>query len=118
MRRRRRYADPWYAAHRTEILAARQSRWTTQHSGHDITIGPRGWRHCHTCDTQQQRRNDVDPVAVERAVAGDAPTRMSPAEREAVVDQLARRSVTNAEIARRLRVTPQTVGAIRTRIAA
>lgn len=84
--------------------------WTAQHAGHRIVAQRRRrpdgqpYRWCRTC----QPGRDVDPVAVLRAVAGDPPGRLTPAERRAAVTQL-RPSLSGAQLAHLLGVTPRTV---------
>jgi hypothetical protein len=84
------------------------ARWTATHSGHDITARQRRegsrYRWCLTCNSH----NDIDPVAVQRAVTGDPPARLTPAERRAAVAQL-RPRLSGARIALQLGVTDRTV---------
>jgi hypothetical protein len=82
--------------------------WAENHSGHDITLRQRRngsrYRWCLTC----HREDDVDPVVVQRAVAGDPPGRLSPAERRAAVAQL-RPRLSGVRIAHQLGVTDRTI---------
>lgn len=86
--------------------------WTKAHAGHDITtqqrLRPNGqpYRWCRTC--RQPRTDDVDPVAVQRAIAGERAGRLTPAERRQVVAQL-RPALSGARLAVLLGVTPRTV---------
>ncbi|MEU0939878.1 hypothetical protein [Embleya sp. NPDC005971] len=75
---------------------------------------------CKSCHRDRGRRSarrvlapdtvlDVDEVAVERAVAGDPPGRMTADERRVAVRVLTERGMAHREIARTLRVTPRTV---------
>lgn len=82
--------------------------WAEMHSGHEITARQRRdgsrYRWCLTCN----RHDDIDEVAVQRAVAGDPAGRLTPAERRAAVAQL-RPRLSGNRIARQLGVTPRTV---------
>jgi len=51
----------------------------------------------------------VDQVAVERAVAGDPPARLTPRERRAAVAELTRRGLSAPQIAARVHVTVRAV---------
>lgn len=62
-------------------------------------------------------RQDVDEIAVERAVIGDRPARLNKAERIAAAARLTRNGLTARQIATRLRVTPRTVTRYRKEIA-
>ena len=57
----------------------------------------------------------VDHIAVERAVNGHPPARLTIAERAAAVMRLTDRGVSTAVIAERLRITTRTVRRIRRR---
>lgn len=52
---------------------------------------------------------EPDPVAIERAVAGDPPARLIPRERHAAIRQLASRGLSAAAIAERVRCSSRTV---------
>jgi hypothetical protein len=82
--------------------------WTENHADHEITFRQRRdgsrYRWCLTC----RRNDDVDPVAVQRAVAGDPPGRLTPAERRAAVAQL-RPRLSGVRIAKQLGVTDRTI---------
>lgn len=54
-----------------------------------------------------------DPIAVERAIAGDPPERLNTRERRTVVTHLTARGLSAAEIARLARCTPRQVHRIR-----
>lgn len=84
-----------------------------RHEGHDVTTTSTGRVYCRTCKRGDQ---DVDEVAVARAVAGDPPGRLSVAEREAAVAELSLMGVGVVEIARRLRCDRQTVWMTRKRL--
>lgn len=87
---------------------ARARRFTNRHADHDIGIRSRigadgqPYRYCISCTA------DVDPAAVQRAVDGDPPARLRPAERRAAVARL-RPGLTAARIAEQLRVADRTV---------
>lgn len=88
--------------------ARNRTRFDTEHAGHRIApqsrLGADGqpWRHCLTC------RTEADPMAIVRAVAGDLPGRLKPAERRAAVAQL-HPELSAARVADQLRVNPRTV---------
>jgi DNA-binding NarL/FixJ family response regulator len=56
-----------------------------------------------------------DEIAIERAVAGDPPDRLTPRERAAAIAQLDRRDYSAAVIAEYVRCTPRTVHRVRAR---
>ena len=70
-----------------------------RHDGHDVTTTKAGRPYCRTC---KRGELDVDEVAVARAVAGEPPERLTPAEREAAIAQLLLMGYGAAEIARRV----------------
>jgi DNA-binding NarL/FixJ family response regulator len=94
---------------------------------------PNGWLYCLACSrirgrnrastyrprkasTRQPRKRvstyqpvQPDEIAIERAVAGDPPDRLTPRERAAAIAQLDRRDYSAAVIAERVRCTPRTV---------
>lgn len=84
-----------------------------RHDGHDVTTTTDGRLYCRTCKRGAQ---DVDEIAVARAVAGDPPGRLTVAERESAVAQLSLMGVGVVEIARRLRCDRQTVWKTRQRL--
>lgn len=90
--------------------ARQRAHWAATHAGHDITTLARRrldgsqYRWCLTC----RGGDGIDPVAVQRAVAGDPPGRLTPAERRAAVAQLHPR-LSGARIAARLGVTDRTI---------
>lgn len=85
-------------------------RWDDAHAGHQIAFRERlrrdgrPVRHCLTC----ARKDEVDDVAVQRAVTGDFPVRLNRTERHKAVEQL-RPSLSGALIAQRLGVTDRTI---------
>lgn len=56
-----------------------------------------------------------DPVAIERAVAGDPPERLTPRERQAAVIRLTARALSARQIAERVGCAERTVHRIRSR---
>lgn len=70
-----------------------------RHAGHDVTTTSHGRLYCRTCKRGEQ---DVDEMAVARAVAGDPPSRLTVAEREAAVAQLSLMGFGVVEIAQRV----------------
>lgn len=87
--------------------AAWDRRFWAVHEGHRVTEeGPTGRRRCLQCTPH---RFDVDEVAVLRAVAGDPPQRLNPAERAAAVLQLHERQLPPEVIAERVGCSVRTV---------
>lgn len=84
-----------------------------RHEGHDVTTTKAGQLYCRTCRRGDQ---DVDEVAVERAVAGEPPERLTTAEREAAVALLLLEGLGRAEIARRVRCDRAHIGRIKNRL--
>ena len=80
--------------------------WDKKHAGHDITRDRIGRRYCLTCPA---RTWSVDETAVDRAVAGDPPERLTVAEREAAVLLLKQRGLPGATVAARVGCTDRTV---------
>ncbi|MGW6535395.1 helix-turn-helix domain-containing protein [Streptomyces sp. NPDC055051] len=84
----------------------------------------RGWSQCRQCARESWRRTHgsryvpvvPDEIAVERAVSGDPPARLTPRERAAAVRQLNRRGYSASQIAERVGCTPRTVYRIRSRV--
>jgi DNA-binding NarL/FixJ family response regulator len=76
---------------------------------------PNGWLYCVACSRARRRRSagyravEPDEMAIERAVSGDAPERLTPRERAAAVRQLDRRGLSAAEIAERVRCSERNV---------
>jgi hypothetical protein len=93
----------------------RSRRFARRHDGHDITATRDGRPYCRTC-----ARGDhlVDEIAVERAVRGDPPQRLSIAERELAVIQLRAWGLTYAAISQRTGCNPRTAYAICKRLGA
>lgn len=84
-----------------------------RHEGHDVTTTTAGHLYCRTC---KRGELDVDEIAVERAVAGQPPERLTTAEREAAVAQLLLAGLDLVEIARRVGCHRAHVGRIRDRL--
>jgi DNA-binding CsgD family transcriptional regulator len=74
-----------------------------------------GWLYCLACSRARGRRAagyravEPDEMAIERAVAGDAPDRLTPRERAAAVRLLDRRGLSAVEIAERVLCSPRNV---------
>lgn len=64
----------------------------------------------------ERQRLDVDPVAVQRLIAGDPPERTTVGEREAAVRELHAQGASDREIAFRLSLPMGSVGGIRRRL--
>jgi FixJ family two-component response regulator len=87
---------------------------------------PNGWLYCLTCARIRSRTwaaanytpAEPDPIAIERATAGDPPDRLTPRERAAAIWQLDRREYPAAVIAERVRCSKRTVHRTRSRAAA
>lgn len=81
-----------------------------------------GWIWCRECKRIRDRARYVpaepDDAAVERAVFGDPPDRLTPRERRAAITRLDRRDYSAAVIAERVRCSPRTVHRARSRAAA
>jgi DNA-binding NarL/FixJ family response regulator len=58
---------------------------------------------------RSRRAERADPVAVERAVSGDRPARLHPAELHLAIAELVRQGCSYSEAARRLGVAKRTV---------
>ena len=86
-----------------------------RHEGHDVTTTTAGHMYCRTC---KRGEHDVDEIAVERAVAGEPPERLTTAEREAAVARLLLigDGITLVEIAQRVGCHKTHVGRIRDRL--
>ncbi|MFF5643016.1 helix-turn-helix domain-containing protein [[Kitasatospora] papulosa] len=81
-----------------------------------------GHRYCRTCvRLRQQGRKRTwvtvapDEIAIERAVTGDPPQRLTPRERAQAVLTLRARNISAAEAAQRVGCTPRTVWRIQAR---
>lgn len=81
---------------RTCRRAAYREAYDQAHSGHNVIVGPTGQRHCRTC---RRDGDDVDEIAVVRAVSGDPPDGLTLAEREAAILELRRYGRTYKQIA-------------------
>lgn len=66
---------------------------------------------------EHETEDDVDEIAVERAIAGDQPGGLRPAERRAIVKTLNERGVSDTEIERRTGISSRTVSRIREELA-
>lgn len=86
-----------------------------RHAGHDAITTAAGRVYCRTC---KRGEHDVDEIAVVRAVRGEPPERLTPAEREAAVAQLLPKGLDVVEIARRVRCHRGQVRRIVSRLAA
>lgn len=86
---------------------------TERHAGHDTITTAAGRVYCLTC---KRGELDVDDIAVGRAVAGEPPERLTPAEREAAVTQLLQARFALVEIAQRVGCHRTHVGRIRDRL--
>lgn len=82
--------------------------------------GSDGWLRCRECARLRSRSRNrsyvpVEPdwAAIERAVAGEAPDRVTPRERAAAVRRLSDRHMGAEQIAERVRCHPRTVYRIR-----
>ncbi|WP_282696304.1 helix-turn-helix domain-containing protein [Streptomyces sp. CC208A] len=99
----------------------RAARPTCRH-GHpfpdNLRIDTRGWAVCRTCERNTYTPAQPDEIAIERAIAGDPPPRLTPRERAAAIQQLSRHGYSARQIAERLRCTPRTVHRARTRTTA
>lgn len=93
----------------------RRRRWAAYldlHDDHDVVITVAGWLFCVDC---RNGHDDIDEIAVDRAVAGDPPVGMSPAETGTAVGILTARGLSAREIGRRLHCSPRTVARHRAR---
>lgn len=70
----------------------------------------------HGTPTPTSPRDDVDEIAVERAIAGDVPEHLTTAEREEVVRRLNARKVPDLRIAAHLGMSSAGVRSIRLRL--
>ena len=100
--------------HRAKLRDLRDQRWRTRHPGHPYTRDAAGRRRCLTCRHPSGSR-DVDPIAVERAIAGDPPPVLSIGDIAASVQKLSAWGLSNTQIADRVRCSDRTVQRIRTR---
>lgn len=76
---------------------------------------PNGWTYCLACERGKYRPATPDESAVERAISGNPPDRLTPRERELAVLALTRRGLPARAIAEHVRCTPRTVHRIRNR---
>ena len=82
---------------------------------------PNGWLYCLECARIRSRRSaaagyravEPDEMAIERAMAGDPPERLTPRERAKAVRLLTARGVSAKEIATRVRCSPRNVHYVR-----
>ncbi|MEU3426624.1 helix-turn-helix domain-containing protein [Streptomyces gardneri] len=84
----------------------------------NLRIDTRGWALCITCQRSAYPPATPDEIAVDRAVMGEPPARLTPRERQAAVQRLDRRGLTARQIAECIGCTPRTVHRIRNRAAA
>lgn len=105
----------------------RASDRTTCKHGHPfpecLTYDRRGYTRCVECDRIKSRRYSQtmrapDPTAIERAIQGDPPDRLTPRERAAAVLALTERNVAAWRIAEQLGCSQRTVHRVRSRYAA
>lgn len=80
-------------------------RWNERHAGHTIVRDRAGSRRCRTC----RRRYRLDVAAVERAMGGDPPARLTPAERAEAVLRLRSHGLPGTRIAERVGCAERTV---------
>ena len=79
----------------------------------------KGWLYCRECNrtrvraSQQYVPAEPDAVAIDRAVAGDPPERLTPRERQAAVLQLTRQQLPASVIAERVGCSRRTVHRLR-----
>ncbi|MGK5529339.1 helix-turn-helix domain-containing protein [Streptomyces sp. URMC 129] len=85
--------------------------YARQHPGHTVITDAAGRRYCVTCRSEHRPRPAVepDPIAVDRAIAGDPPASLLPAERAAAVAALRAADLTGRQIATRLGCAERTV---------
>ncbi|MFC8272336.1 helix-turn-helix domain-containing protein [Streptomyces sp. NPDC057271] len=109
---------------------ARISRATSDACRHghpfpeNLVIDGRGWASCRECRRAALRRHwrnhgvlaAPDESAVERAVRGDKPPRLTPRERLAAVSRLDRRGLSARQVAEHIGCTQRTVHRIRGRV--
>ncbi|MFF1499712.1 helix-turn-helix domain-containing protein [Streptomyces sp. NPDC058316] len=81
-----------------------------------------GHRYCRACVRQRQRGRRrtwapvaPDEIAIERAIAGDPPERLTPRERAQAVLVLRARQISAEQVAEHVRCTPRTVWRIQAR---
>lgn len=83
----------------------------------NLVIDNRGWASCRECRRESLRRwyrthhvpATPDPVAIERATAGDPPARLTPRERTAAIQRLDTHGYSARQIAERIGCSPRTV---------
>jgi DNA-binding NarL/FixJ family response regulator len=73
---------------------------------HEVRTNTRGARYCRAC---WRGEDDLDEVAITRAVQGDRTAPLTPAEREDAVALLRDQGLLHREIAVQLGITPRTV---------
>lgn len=78
----------------------------------------RGWAYCAACYRGWHGPAEPDPVAIERAVSGDAPAQLTSRERQAAVLALIARDLSAPQIADRIGCSQRTVHRARSRTAA
>ncbi|MFI9465702.1 helix-turn-helix domain-containing protein [Streptomyces xiamenensis] len=87
----------------TDRRAEWDARFHLRHPGHTIGHDPSGRRRCLDCTRR------TDPAAVQRAIDGNPPADLTPAERAAAVTRLRARGMTGTAIADRIHATDRTV---------
>lgn len=97
---------------RETARAGYRRRWNKRHKGHAIAIDRAGRRYCRTCP----RTWSIDDAAIERAIAGDPPERLSVAERQEAVIRLRQLGVSGQKVAERVGCTDRTVWRILRRV--
>lgn len=112
-RRWRRYGTPQGGRLRRTGCAVEGCRSAHSAKGYCVVHYARWARHG---DPQMILRADVDVIAVERAVVGDAPGRLTQAEREAAVRRLHRMGFGDRQIAEHIGVGTSGAWTIRTRL--
>lgn len=90
-----------------------RARWSYGCDCSSCTTRRAEW-HASRLDAQAANQREVDEIAVDRAVAGDPPARLTKAERVEVTRRLTQQGASAAAIARVLRVNPRSVTRYRT----
>ncbi|ABW14411.1 transcriptional regulator, LuxR family [Parafrankia sp. EAN1pec] len=87
-------------------LRLTREEYLDEHAGHELRTRVNGTVYCLAC---WRGESDIDEVAVERAIAGEPPERMSIAERHHAIRRLHGKGPSAREIARRLSISSRTV---------
>lgn len=114
-RHRKRLGLPGYRVN-ANSPACRHGHPFPQNIAHDSN----GWLYCLECSrtrtrVRTSRATQPDEIAIERAISGDPPERLTPRERAAAVTQLDTWQLDAHLIAERVRCHPRTVHRIRAR---